>query len=742
LHFGRIDQELKLVSGDEMRIKLPSFAAQFGVLAQILSKAEGDNSDDSAWSGVGFVRDTTDGEVTLEMTGSAATIPTHTTSGYIVELVWRSVTFDRMQQALKKLAVDESSVSGYLYHALLGHNVEPTTLKVNMPSKINAPNLPELNHSQASAVRTVLTKPLSLIQGPPGTGKTVTSATIVYHLSKQNQGQILVAAPSNVAVDHLTAKIALTGLKVVRLTAKSRESVQSQVDHLTLHAMVHSLGTATRPELKRLIKMKSESNGDISASDEQRYRTMYRDAEREILAAADVICTTCAGAGDARLSKMKFKQVLVDEATQAAEPEALIPIVLGAKQLVLVGDHCQLGPVIMCKRSAAAGLSQSLFERLIMLGIRPIRLQVQYRMHPALSEFPSNTFYEGSLQNGVTLGERAAPHDIAWPVPSKPMFFYISTGAEEISGSGTSYLNRGEAAAVERIVTMFLKAGVVSSQIGVITPYEGQRAYTVAYMFQHGALKSQLYNEVEVASVDSFQGREKDYIILSCVRSNEHQGIGFLSDPRRLNVALTRAKYGVVIIGNPKVLAKQPLWHLLITHFKDSDVLVEGPLNNLKHTNLYLPPPKGAYLPRSNMMLLSAALAQHEQADADAAAAANRPSADQLFPALPSQLPNAIPQYGYHPGMLTSIGFVGGPGSGHGETKEEAPFGLGMGLGHLAGGLQHPQAVGATALSNAAKAAKKAGVAGKKKVQGPASGATPSSPVADADAATSAEATS
>jgi hypothetical protein len=288
---------------------------------------------------------------------------------------------------------------------------------------------------------------------------------------------------------------------------------------------------------------------------------------------------------------------------------------------------------------------------------------------------------------------------------------------------------------------MFLKAGVVSSQVGVITPYEGQRAYTVAYMFQHGALKSQLYNEVEVASVDSFQGREKAYIILSCVRSNEHQGIGFLSDPRRLNVALTRAKYGVVIIGNPKVLAKQPLWHLLITHFKDSDVLVEGPLNNLKHTNLYLPPPKGAYLPRSNMMLLSAALAQHEQADADAAAAANRPSADQLFPALPSQLPNAIPQYGYHPGMLTSIGFVGVPGSGHGETKEDpVPFGLGMGLGHLAGGL-YPQAVGATALSNAAKAAKKSGAAGKKKGVS-ASGAAPSSPVADSDAAPLADATS
>lgn len=109
---------------------------------------------------------------------------------------------------------------------------------------------------------------------------------------------------------------------------------------------------------------------------------------------------------------------------------------------------------------------------------------------------------------------------------------------------------------MEKIVTKFFKSGVVPSQIGIVTPYEGQRSYMVNYMQFNGSLKKDLYKEIEVASVDAFQGREKDYIILSCVRSNEHQGIGFLNDPRRLNVALTRAKYGVVILGNPKVLSK------------------------------------------------------------------------------------------------------------------------------------------------------------------------------------------
>eukprot|EP00267_Zea_mays_P047641 XP_020400121.1 regulator of nonsense transcripts 1 homolog [Zea mays] len=192
--------------------------------------------------------------------------------------------------------------------------------------------------------------------------------------------------------------------------------------------------------------------------------------------------------------------------------------------VVLVGDHCQLGPVIMCKKAAHAELAQSLFERLVILGVKPFRLQVQYRMHPCLSEFPSNCFYEGTLQNGVTVNERQSSGiDFPWLVPNRPMFFYVQMGQEEISASGTSYLNRTEAANVEKIVTTFLRSGVVPSQIGVITPYEGQRAYIVNYMSRNGSLRQQLYKEIKVASVDSFQGREKDYIILSCVRSNEHQ---------------------------------------------------------------------------------------------------------------------------------------------------------------------------------------------------------------------------
>jgi len=571
--------DVKLAVGDEMRIKYT------GELR-------------SPWEGVGYVikiPNNQSDEVTIELRakGDHKSVPTECTHNFTADYVWKATSFDRMQLAMKTFAIDEMSVSGYIFHRLLGHEVAAAPMKTQLPKKFSVPGLPELNGSQINAVKSVLQKPLSLIQGPPGTGKTVTSATIIYHLSKINGGQVLVGAPSNVAVDQLCERIHRTGLKTVRITAKSREDVESPVGFLSLHEQVRM--NDSNVELTKLYQLKSEL-GELSSQDEKKFKTLTRAAEREILTNADVVCCTCVGAGDPRLSKFKFRTVLIDESTQSAEPECMIPLVLGCKQVVLVGDHQQLGPVIMNKKAAKAGLNQSLFERLVILGCAPIRLNVQYRMHPCLSEFPSNMFYEGSLQNGITMQQRLRRDvDFPWPVNDSPMMFWANLGNEEISASGTSYLNRTEAANVEKLVTRFFKAGVSPSDIGIITPYEGQRSYVVSSMQASGTFKKEAYKEIEVASVDAFQGREKDYIILTCVRSNDHQGIGFLSDPRRLNVALTRAKYGLVILGNPKVLSKHPLWHYLLLHFKERNCLVEGPLSNLQISLHQFSRPKQTY---------------------------------------------------------------------------------------------------------------------------------------------------
>ena len=567
-------EQSRIMIGDELRLKL-------GEGAQYLFGKQ--------WEGVGYVKDIMDGEVELELR-SAGNVPDQIHDDYVVEYIWKSTSYDRMQNALKTFAIDDTSVTGYIYHRLLGHQVEEQRIATaRIPASEDdyaVPGLPPLNESQMEAVAAVLQRPMSLIQGPPGTGKTVTSATLVYHLTKQNMGQVLVTAPSNVAVDQLTEKIAATGLRVVRLASKTREATASTVDHLCLHVMTP---LAAGDEFNKLQRLKDEI-GELSERDQKKYRSLRNRTEREILQAADVICCTCVGAGDPRLKNFRFRQVLIDEATQAIEAEALIPIAMGAKQVVFVGDHCQLGPVVMCKAAAKAGLTQSMFERLVLIGSRPIRLQVQYRMHPALSDFPSNMFYEGSLQNGVTEADRqllsmpgfTGKEDFPWPVPNKPMFFYSISGMEEISASGTSYLNRTEASYVEKVVTHLLRMGVTPAQIGVITPYDGQKKYVSEYMRRSGALASALYEAIEVASVDAFQGREKDFILVSCVRSSETQGIGFLSDPRRLNVALTRARLGIIFLGNPRVLSKNALWAALLLHFKEYDCLVEGPLNNLQ----------------------------------------------------------------------------------------------------------------------------------------------------------------
>ncbi|KAI6781694.1 Regulator of nonsense transcripts-like protein [Emericellopsis cladophorae] len=579
--------DVKLAVGDEMRLRYK------GELRQ-------------PWEGVGYVikiPNNQSDKVTLELrkAGNEKNVPTDLSHNFSADYVWKATSYDRMQLAMKTFAIDEMSVSGYLFHSLLGKDVPLQPMKLSLPKKWSAPGLPDLNNSQVNAIKSCLQQPLTLIQGPPGTGKTVTSATVIYHLAKSTGNQVLVCAPSNVAVDQLCERIHRTGLKVVRLTAKSREDVESSVSFLALHEQVRMSDHNT--ELVKLSQLKTDV-GELSSQDEKKFKQLTKAAEREILTNADVVCCTCVGAGDPRLSKMKFRNVLIDESTQSAEPECMIPLVLGCKQLVLVGDHKQLGPVIMNKKAAKAGLNQSLFERLVNLPMNPRKpsmLNTQYRMHPCLSEFPSNMFYDGRLQNGVTAESRLRKDvDFPWSRPGMPMMFWTNLGQEEISASGTSYLNRTEASNVEKVITRFFKAGVKAADIGVITPYEGQRSFVVTTMQNTGSYNKEMYKEVEVASVDAFQGREKDFIVLSCVRSNDNQGIGFLSDPRRLNVALTRAKYGLVILGNPKVLSKHELWHHLLVHFKERKCFVEGPLANLQACLIQFAKPKVSYRPKKN----------------------------------------------------------------------------------------------------------------------------------------------
>ena len=254
--------------------------------------------------------------------------------------------------------------------------------------------------------------------------------------------------------------------------------------------------------------------------------------------------------------------MLMDEATQATEPAALVPVVKGARQIVLVGDHRQLPPTVISRRAGSGGLRRSLFERFVDMGIRPLLLDTQYRMHPSISEFPNSQFYAGMLQNGVSESEREAAPGMLWPDWDSPLSFLPVDGDELLSADGASKENTAEASWAVKILIGFVEdGGLELGDIGIITPYAGQ-VRAIRDMLPESM------QEVEVRTVDGYQGREKDVVIFSCVRSNSDGNVGFLSDQRRLNVALTRSKRGLVVIGNPDTLRHDKNWNAWIEHIR------------------------------------------------------------------------------------------------------------------------------------------------------------------------------
>ncbi|OMJ86380.1 hypothetical protein SteCoe_12106 [Stentor coeruleus] len=390
---------------------------------------------------------------------------------------------------------------------------------------------------------------------------------------------ILVCAPSNVAVDHLVRKCIQAGLKVVRFFSKSKEDIENDISYLSFHNIFKA--ELEKPENKIAKELFfAKKAGALDKGFKIKYNKLEEEIRNKILTDVEVVCCTCIGALDHRLQGLKFHIVIIDEACQSQEPETLIPLLTKPEQIVLVGDHFQLGPIIKCKEAEKAGLENSLFKRLIDLGNEKTMLNYQYRMHPAIALFPSLSFYNKELKNGVTEYER---HDrysnFAWPSRS-PVFFYHVDSFEEHSSSGKSFVNRGEA---ETVLEIIKRLGS-DAEIGIITFYDAQRVTILNYT---KSLESSGFN-IEIASVDSFQGREKDYIILSCVRANERLGVGFLGNYRRLNVAITRARYGLIICGHAPTLARSPTWNYLLNFYQDNGLVFAGTIDNLNRVNIDL----------------------------------------------------------------------------------------------------------------------------------------------------------
>lgn len=258
----------------------------------------------------------------------------------------------------------------------------------------------------------------------------------------------------------------------------------------------------------------------------------------------DVICCTCVSIGHKMYQSLNFPFVIIDECTQSIEPASMIPIMKGCKHLVLIGDHHQLPPTILSLKAKELGLEISLFERLVKNGMEPHLLTTQYRMHPSICEFSSKEFYESKILNGVEESDRAWKCKFDFVNPKIPISFYdldINLSKEE--DKGQFKMNKGEIKVVDHLIESLLKGGLKQSDIGVISPYNGQVVLLRQAIYQK-------HKDIEIKTVDGFQGKEKEVIILSLVRSNKQKDVGFLTDWRRMNVSITRAKRGLFIVGN------------------------------------------------------------------------------------------------------------------------------------------------------------------------------------------------
>lgn len=441
----------------------------------------------------------------------------------------------------------------------------------------------ELNPPQQAAVRFALAaRDVAIIHGPPGTGKTTTLAEVIYQAVQAGQ-RVLACAPSNTAVDNLLERLVARMPSVVRVGHPAR--VFEALRGHTLDELVEAdrMSQVVRDmwrdvdELMRAAAKPSRSRdanrerGELYAEAgrlRQEARALERNTIRSVIDSADVICTTTT-IDEELLGDRRFDLVVVDEACQCTEP-TIWQAMLRAERLILAGDHCQLPPTVVSTEAAREGFSRSTMERLIEHFGQQVyqRLVVQYRMHETIMNFSSEQFYDGQLiadasVRSHTLADLVEHKELAGQLPI--IEFWDTAGAEwheELERHGQSKCNPREATWVIQQVQQLLDLGLEPSQIAVIAPYAAQVRL----------LRNRLQVDgLEIDTVDGFQGREKEAVVLCFVRSNTISEIGFLADTRRTNVALTRAKRLLRVIGDSATLAIDPFYRELIDYFEQHD---------------------------------------------------------------------------------------------------------------------------------------------------------------------------
>lgn len=546
-------------------------AFQSGKSVSVFSNSSGSPEKEHVNGVINYVRDNT-----MVVTLNSEDLPDWIDNGLLgVDVMFDEMSYREMEFALREVLKAENNRVATLREMLLGSGESKPSEKKPESTYVD----PELNQSQQEALRKVLhTEDVAFIHGPPGTGKTTTMVHAISETVKLEK-QVLVCAPSNAAVDLLADKLSERGLMVLRIGHPARVTEQSLSKTLDARIAMHPHYNELRELRKRMEQIRTSAfkfKRTFGYHEKEQRRMMLQEAKllkndadalefyiiSDLLQKCDVICSTLVGSSHPVLRGKKFKTAFIDEAAQALEPATWIPI-LRTERVIFAGDHFQLPPTIKSAEAAKHGLSKTLFEKGILRHPHQASmLKVQYRMHQHIMEFSSRYFYKDELVAHESVKNRLLnPEQL-------PVEFIDTAGCgynEEQDPETLSRFNREEAELliklVEKLVeeigsTKWIEANLT---MGIITPYRAQVDILVK-LSEASAILEPLGKLITINTVDAFQGQERDVIAISFVRSNNSGEVGFLSDIRRTNVAMTRAKKKLIMAGDSATLGAHPFY--------------------------------------------------------------------------------------------------------------------------------------------------------------------------------------
>ena len=504
-----------------------------------------------------------------------------------INLLFDETSYKEMDIALEKVISASHNRLAHLRDVM--YEIKPPVFeKVDESLHITG-----LNQSQNSAVQKILSaKDIAIIHGPPGTGKTTTLVQAIRQ-TLFTEKQVLVCSPSNTAVDLLTEKLHREGITVLRLGNPARISEEVLMNTLDAKVAAHESYKdlkSYRKTAEEYFRMAGKYKRTFGKEEREQRQLFYQEA-RKILHEARILedyiiseqfdkaqviaCTPVVSSGRMMRDK-QFSTVFIDEAAQALEPMCWIPI-SRSNRVVFAGDHFQLPPTVKSKEAEKLGLKETLFERAVKIENVSVMLNTQYRMHEHIMNFSNKKFYAGNLIADLSVKETLL--DTQDLLLNTALDFIDTAGCgynEIINPESLSIANPEEAQLLIKHLKMVLTQHALSARaelnevipshgslkrlsIGIISPYKEQVQYITAQIAADEELEK-YKSAIAVKTVDGFQGQERDIIYISMVRSNDQREIGFLSDTRRMNVALTRAKKKLVVIGDSATIGNHPFY--------------------------------------------------------------------------------------------------------------------------------------------------------------------------------------